>query len=161
MRNRLALAVGLLATCLLGVALGAPAKAEEPKKWEFTLLAPAADAAPVLADEMTCPEAGDLDGTFYKFLELGADFKSFKVSGPAHLVNEPNPVGVHAINDYDIDLTVLDAKCNDITPSKAAPDAGTEVFETKRPARFALITYWSGVYPELPVTLLTANSKIK
>ena len=161
MRARVIVISGLVTLGGVLAGLGGPAKAEVPKKWEFTLLAPAADAAPAVAEEMTCPEAGDLDGTFYKFIELGADYKNFKVNGPAHLVNEPNPAGVHAINDYDIDLKVFDAKCKDITQAVAAPDAGTESFETKRPARFALVTYWSGVHPQLPVTLQAANSKIK
>jgi hypothetical protein len=162
MGNRAGLVALAVALLSLGAAGHAPGASANPvKKFEAKLAFPALDAAPLAAEEMVCPGPGSADGTFYKFFDLKGDFKNFKVSGPKHLVNEPSPVGIHAINDYDIDLYVFDAKCKDITPDKAAPDAGTEVIETKRPARFALVTYWSGIHPNLPITLEAANSKLK
>ena len=149
----------VLASALAAGILQAPSQAEEPKKFEATILAPGGGAEAEAIE--ACPGGGDANGVTYVFFELEGDFKNFKVSGPAHLFNEPNPAGVHAINDYDIDLYVYDAKCTDITPDKAAPDAGTEIIETRRPARYALVSYWSGIHPELPITLLAANSKIK
>ena len=37
------------------------------------------DAGPPVTDEIACPEAGPLDGTFYKFIDLKADFTFFKL----------------------------------------------------------------------------------
>ena len=157
MRNRLALLVGTLALCLIGGTLGVPASASDVKKFEATIALPGGGAE--YHNIEYCPGGGEANGVTYTFIELKGDYTWFKASGPAHLVNEPSPVGVHDINDYDLDLFVFDDKCKEL-PSANGP-AGTERLNTKRPARYALISYFSGVHPELPVTLEVSNSKIK
>lgn len=161
MRTRSFLGISLAVVGAL-LSAGAPAQAAEPKVFESTIAVPAHDGAKTLADEMVCPGPGDADGSVYRWIDLGGEFKHFRASGPAHLFNEPDPTGLyHDANDYDIDLYTYDAKCREVTPSTANGPAGTEVYETRRPARFALIAYWSGIHPNLPVKLEVANSKIK
>ena len=157
MRNRFAVLVGVVAIGLLAVGVGSAAKAAEVTKFEGTIAVPGAgaDSAVITA----CPGGGEANGSTYYFFELKADFTFFKVSGPPHLVNEPNPVGVHAINDYDLDLFVFDAKCKQLPDANS--DAGVERLDVKKPARYALVQYFSGVIPELPITLEASNSKIK
>lgn len=147
-----ALAVGLV----LGFA-PAPSKAAEPTTFEATIAVPGggADSTAITA----CPDGGGASGTTYAFFDLKEDFTFFKVSGPPHVVNEPSPVGVHAVNDYDLDLWVFDAKCKQLPDANS--DAGVERLDTKRPARYALVQYFTGVIPQIPITLEAANSKIK
>lgn len=156
MRTRLTVLSALLGIALISSLVAVPAQAEEPKVFEANILAPAGGAE---VGHVGCPDGGPANGSTYVFIDLEGDFTFFKASGPAHLVNEPSPVGVHDINDYDIDLFVFDAKCKQL-PDANGP-AGTEKLDTKRPARYALISYWSGVIPNLPITLEASNSRIK
>lgn len=157
MNRRSTLIAGLLTVGLLSAGLGGAAKADGATKFEGTIALPGGGADSSVIE--ACPGGGEANGSTYVFFDLKADFSFFKVSGPPHLVNEPNPVGVHAVNDYDLDLFVFDAKCKEL-PS-ANSDAGVEKLDTKRPARYALVQYFTGVVPELPVTLEASNSKIK
>ena len=145
------LAVGLL----MGFA-PMPSKAAEPTKFETTIAAPGGGAE---VGHVSCPDGGPAAGSTYAWIDLEGDFTFFKVAGPPHLVNEPSPVGVHAVNDYDLDLFVFDAKCKQLPDANS--DAGVEKLDTKRPARYALVSYFTGVIPELPITLEASNSKIK
>jgi hypothetical protein len=148
----------LIAGCLgLLVSAGAPASANDIKKFQGTIAAPGGGAESAVIH--ACPKGGEANGSTYIFFDLKADFTAFKVAGPKHLVNEPSPVGVHAVNDYDLDLFVFDAKCKEL-PS-ANSDAGVEKLDVKKPARYALVQYFTGVIPELPVTLEACNCKIK
>lgn len=159
MRRPALLAAALAAFALVGFAV--PTPAEPNKKFEGTITAPAHDAGPEIFAG-ACPEPGDADGLTYKFFDLGGEYKHFKSYGPPHLFNEPDPAGAyHDINDYDIDMYAFDNKCKEITPSDANGPAGTERFETRRPARFVIIAYWSGIHPDLPVTLEVSHTKIK
>lgn len=151
----------MAAAIAAAIGLSAPNAVADPhKKFEATLMAPAllvAEESPALA----CPDPGDFDGTFYKFFDLEGEYKHFKVYGPQHLFDEPEPLGYHNINDYDIDMYIFDRKCNDITPDMPAPWAGTHSAETKKPGRYVIVTYWSGIHPELPITLEVSHTKIK
>lgn len=157
MRNRNFFVAALLALGLVGGLASAPAQAA-PKKFEGHLAAPFADAAGVAADELACPEAGDGDGLFYKFFDLEGDYKNFKVSGPTHLFTDPTG-GTLGWDSYDLDLYVFDAKCNPLPDANSG--AGTEKLETKKPARYAIVHYYYGVIPDLPITLEVDNSPIK
>ena len=157
MRNRLALVVGILALCLVGVGLGAPAQASDVKKFEGTIAAPGADAGHTLADEFICPAPGEPNGTFYAFIDLEGDYTHFKVSGPPHLFVDPT--GVVQWGDYDFDMYVFDAKCNAI--GEGATPSGTERTSTKKMGRYVLVVYYFGVQPNAAYTLEVANSKIK
>ena len=160
MRRHGLVAAGLAAFAAVGFAI--PAPAQPNKKFEGTITAPAHDAnAEIFAG--ACPGPGDADGLTYKFFDLGGEFKHFKASGPTHLFNEPDPtpVGYHDINDYDIDMYAFDGKCKEVTPSDANGPAGTERFETRRPARYVVVAYWSGIHVDLPVTLEVSHTKIK
>lgn len=152
--------VSVGATALaLAVGLAAPAPAEPSRKFEASIAAPAHDAGPELFAG-ACPEGGDFNGMTYAFFDLEGEYKHFKSYGPAHLFNEPGPA-YHDVNDYDIDMYAFDAKCKEVTPSGANGPAGTERFETKRPARYVVLAYWSGIHPDLPVTLEVSHTKIK
>lgn len=151
------MAAGLAAFAAIGFAV--PAPAEPNKKFEGTITAPAHDAGPqVFAG--ACPGPGDHDGLSYKFFDLGGEYKHFKSYGPDHLFNEPSPA-YHDVNDYDIDMYAFDNKCKEVTPADANGPAGTERFETRRPARYVILAYWSGVHTDLPVTLEVSHTKIK
>ena len=145
---------------LLAVAVASPLVGAAPAKFESTIAAPAHDAGPELFAD-ACPKGNDLEGVSYALFDLKADYTNFKSYGPKHLINEPDPAGAyHDINDYDIDMYAFDAKCRDITPSGANGPAGTEKFVTKRPARYIVLAYWSGIHADLPVTVEAANTKI-
>ena len=151
-------AAGLAAAVMV---MAAPTPAEPVAKFEASIAAPAHDAGPRLFAG-ACPGPGDADGLTYAFFDLKGEYKHLKTYGPAHLFNEPDPgTGYHDINDYDIDMYAFDAKCRDITPSGANGSAGTERFETKRPARYVVVAYWSGIHADLPVTVEAAHNSLK
>ncbi len=167
---KLVLMTGIAAGSL-AIGLASPAPAAEVKKFEGTIAAPlpvvsaelAADYVTGEALRMTCPEPGDGDGVFYKFFDLKAEYKFFFVSGGEPVINEPDPSGAlgGAIQDYDLDLHLFDAKCNiievdgDITSGSGhAPGIGF------KPARYAAVSYFSGPYPNIAVTLEASTERI-
>lgn len=169
-RTKLVLMAGIAASSL-AIGSASPSPAAEIKKFEGTIAAPlpvvsaelASDYATGEALRMTCPEAGDGDGIFYKFFDLKAEYKFFFVSGGEPVISEPDPSGVlgGSIQDYDLDLHLFDAKCNIIevdgdiiTGSGHAPGIGF------KPARYAAISYFSGPYPDIAVTLEASTEKI-
>lgn len=156
MRNRISLTASLLTVFAFAAVLAGPAQAA-PTVFEGTLAFSGADAGPVLAGETVCPEPGDLDGTFYKFIDLKADYTFFKVEGPTRLVTDPS--GATQAGDYDIDMYVYDAECNAV--GEGITSGPTEKFDTKKPARYAVVHYYVGVHPNLPFTLQVANERIK
>ena len=159
MRSRLARALTMAVAIAAAIGLSSPSQAEPNKKFEGTISIPAHDAGPeIFAD--ACPTGGDNDGLTYKFFDLGGEFKHFKSYGPPHLFNEASPA-YHDVNDYDIDMYAFDNKCREVTPSTANGPAGTERFETRRPARYVVIAYWSGIHMDLPVTLEVSHTRIK
>ena len=149
----------MAAAIAAAIGLSAPTQADPNRKFEATITAPAHDAGPELFAD-ACPEPGEYDGMTYAFFDLKGEFKNFKAYGPAHLFNEPMPY-YHDANDYDIDMYAFDNKCKEVTPSGANGPAGTERFETKRPARYVIVAYWSGIHVDLPVTLEVSHTKIK
>ncbi|HUR50122.1 MAG TPA: hypothetical protein VMY88_11430 [Acidimicrobiales bacterium] len=159
MKRRVGLAVA--AALVAAIGLSPPGQAEPNAKFEATITAPAHDVNEELFAD-ACPGGGDYNGLTYAFFDIKGEYKHFKSYGPPHLFNQPEPVAVyHDINDYDIDMYAFDAKCKDVTPASANGPAGTERFETKRPARYILIAYWSGIHTDLPVTLEVSHTKIK
>lgn len=158
MRSRRA-CLTMAAALAAAIGLSAPTQADPNRKFEATIAAPAHDAGPELFAG-ACPEPGDFDGMTYAFFDLKGEFKHFKSYGPDHLFNEPSPA-YHDVNDYDIDMYAFDNKCKEVTPSSANGPAGTERFETKRPARYVVVAYWSGIHLDLPVTLEVSHTKIK
>lgn len=156
MRFRVAL-TGLLIFAALGAGLTTPAQAA-PFVFEGTLaFSGPLDAGPPIEDELACPDPGALDGTFYKFIDLKADFTFFKLEGPPRLFTDP--AGGTGIGDYDLDLYVYDAKCNLLTESVTS--GPTEKTDTKKPARFVIVNYYVGPHPNLPFKFQAANERIK
>lgn len=166
------LALGITAVGLLAVGTAAPSPAAEVKKYEGTIALP----APILAAELaghwvnegearqTCPEAGAGDGIFYKFFDLKGEFKHFFVAGPTPLVNEQEPSGVYGtIQDYDLDLHVFDAKCNELEIEGSITGGagyGNGSVTGKKLAKFAAVSYFAGP-PNLSFTLEASMDKIK
>lgn len=154
--------VRAILTCLIALAalaggLAVPAQAA-PTVFEGTLaFSGPADAGPTIAEELSCPEPGELDGTFYKFIDLRADFTFFKLEGPPRLFTDP--AGGTGIGDYDLDLYVYDAKCNLI--GEGVTTGPTEKVDTKKAARFLVVNYYVGPHPNLPFKLQAANERIK
>jgi len=145
---------------LLAVAVGSPLVGAAPAKFQSKIAVPAHDAGPELFAD-ACPKGNEFKGLSYVLFDLKADYTNFKSYGPKQLFNQPDPAGAyHDANDYDIDMYAFDAKCREITPSGANGPAGTEKFVTKRPARYIVLAYWSGIHKDLPVTLEAANTKI-
>lgn len=165
------LALGITAVGLLAVGTAAPSPAAEVKKYEGTIATPAPvvsnmTAGSYLTDaaRLTCPDPGDGDGVFYKFFDLKGDYTHFFVSGPTPVINQPEPTGVYGgtFHDYDLDLYVFDAKCNELEGEgsiNTQNGIGNLVVGGKKPARFAAIAYYSGP-PELPVVLEASTEKI-
>ena len=153
-----ALAVAIFAAGLTGT-LAPDAVADPNRSFEATITAPAHDAGPELFAD-ACPAPGQFHGLNYVLFDLEGEYKHFKSFGPDHLFNEPAPA-YHDINDYDIDMYAFDKKCKEVTPSGANGPAGTERFETRRPARYVIVAYWSGVHMDLPVTLEVSHTKLK
>lgn len=161
MRPGIRAALVIVAVIAAALGLSAPSLADPNAKFEATIAAPAHDAGPELFAD-ACPGGGDFNGMTYAFFDIKGEYKHFKSFGPDHLFNEPDPAGAyHDINDYDIDMYAFDNKCKEVTPSTANGPAGTERFETKRPARYVVIAYWSGIHKDLPVTLEVSHTKIK
>jgi hypothetical protein len=152
---------------LLGLAvLGATPAQAAPKKLTSTVAFPAADVGTwigagygnflpvedVSAVRQTCPTGGDFDGTIFRFFDLKGDYKKFTASGPPVLFNQSTPAG--NFSDYDIDLYLFDAKCNRIVLTGANAGGAVEKQTTSRkPARYAVIVYWQGYMPNMPITL--------
>ena len=104
----------------------------------------------------TCPAGGPLDGTIFKFIDLKGNYTHFKASGPPVLFTETVPdnpaTSAIVVQDYDIDLYLLDAKCKriDVAGANAAVPRRSR---RRKPARYAVIVYWDGHDANLPVTL--------
>lgn len=146
-------AIFVLALGVLGSGLGSPAKAEE--KFEGTILMPnpgpgSDDYAGIACGD---PAGGPLNGITYAWIEFKTDYTKFDLSGPARLFEDPAGLG---IGDYDFDLYFFDAKCNNITNHTNGPESFLKT-STKKPARYALIIYWTGVHPEQPYVLAASN----
>lgn len=105
----------------------------------------------VSAVRRSCPKAGEFDGLVYKWFDLKGGFTKFKASGPKVLFNQETPVGSFA--DYDLDLYLLDAKCKRIVVTGSNTGGATEKQSVKKPAAYAVIVYWQGHTPNIPVTL--------
>ena len=149
------LSVGALAVLAVGLAM--PAQAA-PRTFEGTLAFSApVDVASEVMPELTCPESGELDGTFYKFIDLEGGYKNFKLEGPPRLFTDPS--GVTKTGDYDLDIYVYDDKCNQI--GEGVTSGATEKFDLKKKARYAVVHYYVGIHPDLPFTLQVANGRIK
>jgi hypothetical protein len=159
---RRALAVVALAAGI--AAVGAPAQAA-PTKVTGTIAVPAAFVAnwnaggtyeglsPAQA-RTSCPEPGALDGVTYRFIDLKGGPTKFVLKGPTPVVNQ-DVMGDNTM-EYDIDVWAFDAKCKRIEPSKAGggtSSSGWEAFTARKPARFAVVSYYSGPYPNLAFTL--------
>ncbi|MBW3537395.1 MAG: hypothetical protein KY395_06470, partial [Actinobacteria bacterium] len=120
------LAIGIAAVGLLAVGTAAPSPAQDIKEFEATIAMPAPIVAYATAGtygtdaaRQTCPEGGAGDGVIYAFFDLEGDYKHFWVSGPDSTLNEPDPSGgavftLGTIHDYDLDLHLYDAKCNEL-----------------------------------------------
>jgi len=156
MRSTTKLLSGLAAAGLLLSGFNMPAQAA-PKKFEAKLAFPGADGGLAIREKTACPAAGQGDGTFYKFFDLKGDFTHFKVEGPKRLVTDPS--GTTKLGDYDIDMYVYDAKCKEMGAHNT--EAGVEAHSTKKPARYVVVHYYTGVHANLPITLQVANEKIK
>ena len=166
------IALGITAVGLLAVGTAAPSPAAEVRKYEGTIAAPAPIVANLLAGSyegvdqarMVCPDAGDGDGVFYKFFDLKGEFKHFFVSGPPSTLDQPDPSGLNGtFHDYDIDLYLFDAKCNELEDEGSINKAngiGNASVVGKKPAAYAAISYFTGP-PNLPVVLEASNDKIK
>lgn len=166
--RNLALAAGVAS--LLAIGSAAPAPANEVKKFEGTIAAPAPIVANAMAGHYTgvgdnarqvCPKGGSGDGVFYKFFDLKGDFKFFFVSGPPSTINQPDPSGLNGtFHDYDLDLYVFDAKCKELEGDGSINSAnGIGDLTARKPARYAAIAFYSGA-PNLKVTLEASNAKI-
>ena len=158
------LAVVVSSAALLGGA-AAPTPAQEIKEFAGTIAAPGHAASNELAamDDF-CPDGGDLDGSVYKFFDLGADYKHFYVSGPELIVDQPEPTGVKGGNyqDYDFDLYVFNAKCVEVDgDGPINKQMGVGAYTAARPVRYAAVNYYVGPYADIPVLLEASNSPIK
>jgi hypothetical protein len=150
-------AAGLLATGFAG-----PATANDVKKFEGTIAAPAPVASNDLAaDKANCPKGGSANGTVYRFFDLKGEFTHFYVSGPKLNVNQPDPAaGQGDIQDYDLDLYLFNAKCVPIDASGSINKLNGVGSATSKPARYAAVAYFAGPYPNIPVVLEASNQKI-
>lgn len=143
----------------------APSPAQDVKKFEGTIAAP----LPVVSNELAamddfCPTGGDANGTFYRFFDLGAEYKHFYVSGPALIVDEPDPTGVKggSFQDYDVDLYVFNSKCVEVDgDGPINKQMGVGAYTAARPVRYAAINYYAGPYADIPIVLEASNDKIK
>ena len=165
------LALGITAVGLLAVATAAPSPAAEVKKYEGTIAAP----LPVVSNELAkmddfCPDGGPANGTFFRFFDLGADFKHFYVSGPPTTLNEPlpaDPTGLGATpsgnkQDYDLDMYAYNAKCVQVDiEGPINTSFGIGAGTAAKPVRYIAINYYDGIHPEIPIVLEASNDKIK
>jgi hypothetical protein len=158
------LGLSMLVAVIAGI--GAPAQAVN--KVTGTIALPAADVASDLgsgndaaAAQVTCPDAGPLDGVVYRWFDLKQKYSHFKAYGPEPLFSQPipsNPAGIEGnAMDYDIDLWAFDDKCVRVTTNgrggTGTSYGGIETLNTKKPVRYLVVTYYSGVHPNLEVTL--------
>ena len=171
------LALAITAAGLLAVGAAAPSPAAEIKKFEGTIALPAPAVSNMMAGTyltdaaaMVCPDAGEGDGVFYKFFDLGADFKHFYVSGPPTTLDEPypaDPSGLGAIpsgnrQDYDLDMYAYTAKCVEVDiegPIMTASGIGAGT--AARPVRYVAVNYYDGIHLDIPITLEASNDRIK
>lgn len=155
-----AILISLLALTALAGGLAVPSQAA-PTVIEGTLLAPLQSDTWGLDvtewDPILCPDAGPADGTFYKFIDLGGDFKNLKLEGPPVIFTDPS--GVAGWSDYDLDMYQLDSKCQQLEHQNTS--GPLEKWDAKKPARYVVVHYYLGVHPNLPFKLTAANEKIK
>ena len=160
----------LALTLVLGIFAAAPTSAapsKTPKKFESTIMVPLLDVGTwfgagygnwtqtgddMAAVRQTCPTPGDYDGYTWRFFDLKGPHTQFLARGPEPLHTQDTPVGI--FHDYDIDLWLFDAKCNRIDIDGANAGGGIEkMSSSKKPAHYAVIVYWYGVIPNIPITL--------
>ena len=168
------LALAITAVGLLAVGTAAPSPAAEIKEFEATIAMPAPIVAYAMsgtygtdAARQTCPEGGAGDGVIYAFFDLEGDYKHFFVSGPESTLSEPDPSGgavvtLGTFHDYDLDLHLYDAKCNELDVEGSINNMngiGNGSVAGKKPARYAAVSYHHGA-PNLPVLLEASNDKI-
>ena len=150
----------LIALTALAGGLAVPTQAA-PTVFEGALLAPLQTDTFGLDvtewDPILCPDAGPADGSFYKFIDLGADFTNLKLEGPTVIFTDPS--GVTGWSDYDLDMYQLDAKCQQLEHSNTS--GPFEKWSAKKPARYVVVHYYLGVHPNLPFKLQAANEAIK
>lgn len=149
----------------LGILGTEPTSASPTAKFEGTIAVP----VPVVSNEIAamediCPEGGDANGTMYRFFDLEGEYKHFYVSGPALMVDQPEPTGVKGGNyqDYDLDLYLFNSKCNAVDgDGPINKQMGVGSFTAARPARYAAINYYAGPYIDIPVVLEASHAPIK
>jgi hypothetical protein len=150
---------------------GLPAQAAAPKVLKATITLPGHDVSGPIATgrvegetipsavpiRQTCPGPGPFDGQHYKFFDLGAATgKVIKAYGPKPAVTQIVPGLDSTYNEYDIDVSGFDAKCNYIegpTGFTGGSTAGSELYKPKKPVRFIVVNYYSGPYKDLPITV--------
>lgn len=168
MRIRRLTSIALLTAVGFGAGVAGTPVTAAPAKLEGTISIPALDLASELGagsyagQNMTCPEGGQLDGVIYKFFDLKGDFTKFKAYGPTPLFSQPVPADLLTGNamDYDIDLWAFDKKCTAVDPTvdgAGGSFGGLEQMNTKKGVRYIVITYYSGIHADLPVTLEYSN----
>ncbi|MBW3536315.1 MAG: hypothetical protein KY395_00915 [Actinobacteria bacterium] len=156
MRSRLTVISALLGIALIGSLVAGPAQAAE-KEVEGTIPAFAPAIGPVggsVHGDKVC--AGDLpaEGPYWKWIDLEEEYKKFDLSGPAHLVaSGDTPAGV---GDHDLDWYFYDAKCKNVTTHTNVEDSNIKA-EARRPAKFVLVLYWAGIYPNIPFKIIASN----
>ena len=153
------LGLTLAVVAVLATGLSGPAQAAN-KEFEGNILAPFPAASEGEYAELACPAGGPADpaggplnGVTYAFVDFEGDYTKFQMSGPTRLFEDPAGLG---IGDYDLDLYLFDAKCKNITAHTNGPEAFVKT-DTKKPARYALIIYWTGVHPNQPWGLAVSN----
>lgn len=164
MRRGAVIAAAVVGLVVGGVGFGPPAQAAPPKKFTATI-AVGAMALPNFvaggdttdAVRRTCPGAGEADGVFYKFFDLGSGYTKLKAYGPTPVVSHPlpgNPAYKGSVMDYEFDLFIFDAKCRQIDTPGGGDFGGLEqtTAPARNPARYAVISYWYGP-PNIQVTL--------
>ena len=163
MRKVLGLLV--LVSVVMSVAPATPARAA-PKKLTSTIMFPGSDvgtwfgagygnfigtAKEDLSDvRQSCPTAGPYDGYIWRFFDLKGKYTRVTASGPKPLFEQNTPVWV--MHDYDIDLYLFDDKCKRVQGGTNG-GGGIEKQRTKKPVSYAVVVYWDGHEPNLPVTL--------
>ena len=159
MRIRVVL-TSLLALVALAAGLTSPAQAA-PEVFEETLLFPVQTDTFGLDitewDPILCPDAGPADGSFYKFIDLKADFTYLKLEGPPVIFTDPT--GAVGWSDYDLDMYQLDKDCKQLPHQNTS--GPLERWDSKKPARYVVVHYYLGVHPNLPFKLSAANEKVK
>ena len=164
----------LVAVLAAGLGLATPAQAapeKYQKKLTSTVMFPALDSGTwfgagygnwigtaqedLSAVRQACVggKAGQFDGYIWRFFDLKGKYKKFLASGPKPLFAQDTPVGV--FHDYDIDIYFFDDKCKRIVMTGVNAGGGIEKASTpdKKPASYAVIVYWYGHQPNLPLTL--------